>query len=185
MRPLPLNDIPRFTDRFWNRVDQSADCWLWTGGLEPDGYARSRTPIGRIYVHRIAYMLTHGEIGEGLMVLHTCDVRHCCNPSHLFLGSHNDNMRDMMSKGRHHFQKNPESLSSHMALMHTNRIGGGGFRYHGEDTPNAKLTESDIREIRRIHESGQAGFRKISKAFGVPKQHIARIVKREAWSHVK
>jgi len=52
------------------------------------------------YAHQVAWMLTHGPIASGAFVLHSCDTRTCCNPGHLRLGTHQDNMDDMVSRGR-------------------------------------------------------------------------------------
>lgn len=74
-------------ERFWANVDKSADCWLWTGYLKPNGYASFYPGGGRhvskIYVHRFAYELARGPIPDGLEVDHLCNVRHCVNPAHL------------------------------------------------------------------------------------------------------
>lgn len=96
-------------------------CWLWPGGIESNGYGRAKHDGKVWWVHRLSYVHHHGPIREGALVCHHCDVRHCVNPEHLFLGTPADNTADMVSKGRH-------------------RV--------GERAPNAKLTEADVLAIR-------------------------------------
>lgn len=83
-------------ERFERFVVRGPECWGWTGGTNNHGYAR----MSKIYAHRISYELTFGTIPEGLHVLHRCDNPPCTNPSHLMLGTHQDNMDDMKRKGR-------------------------------------------------------------------------------------
>jgi HNH endonuclease len=70
-------------ERFWNKVDKSGDCWLWTGYVTPQGYGMFRLNGLASRAHRVAYELVNGPIPEGLVVDHLCRVRHCVNPSHL------------------------------------------------------------------------------------------------------
>lgn len=87
--------------RFWKYVDKSGDCWIWTGARYPAGYgAFGPKGTGAMGAHRYSWMLAHGEIPDGLSVLHKCDVRCCVNPAHLFLGTQKDNIADMVAKGR-------------------------------------------------------------------------------------
>jgi hypothetical protein len=102
--------------RLWAKIDRRGDdeCWLWTAGIDRNGYARIRFRGTSKIAHRIVWELTHGTIPRGLGVCHTCDARYpkgdityrrCCNPHHHFLGTHDDNMRDMAAKGRHGLHK--------------------------------------------------------------------------------
>jgi len=88
--------------RFLSYVDRSSDCWLWLGCRNAAGYGRisiGRKATGR-KAHRVAWELFRGEIPEGAYVLHSCDNPACVNPKHLFLGTQNDNLKDMRDKGR-------------------------------------------------------------------------------------
>ncbi len=89
-------------DRFWERVNKSDGCWLWTGGKSTSGYGQICVTTGRIErTHRVSWFLATGEWPpSGLHVCHHCDTPTCVRPDHLFLGTHQDNMRDMVSKGR-------------------------------------------------------------------------------------
>lgn len=75
-------------------------CWLWTGFLSKLGYGELTRHGKKAAAHRVAYTIWIAEIPDGMHVLHKCDVPACCNPEHLFLGAHADNMRDMAQKGR-------------------------------------------------------------------------------------
>ena len=91
---------------FWQKVDLSKPngCWPYKGFRKWDGYGWLQRYIDgkpkNLTAHRYAWILTHGQPPEGMHILHTCDNPPCCNPAHLRLGTHDENMADMKAKGR-------------------------------------------------------------------------------------
>lgn len=158
---------------FWAKVDKSAgddSCWNWKGKLFGGGYGLFSAG-GSQYAHRIALILTRGEIPNGLQCLHRCDNRKCCNPAHLFLGTNADNVADKVAKGR---QSRGEKHSDAVVPV-TPR---------GEKHPKSKLKESEVIEIRRLHASGVMGYRSLAAKYGVRWQSIQGIVSRKYWTHI-
>lgn len=89
------------SDLFWSKVQKSDHCWVWLGRKYRDGYGEFKFDGRSIAAHRMAWALANGRApGPGKVICHTCDVRGCVNPSHLFEGTQKDNMRDMAGKGR-------------------------------------------------------------------------------------
>jgi hypothetical protein len=86
--------------RFWPRVRKTDTCWLWIGHKSRPGYGALNLKGKHVRVHRFSWLLHFGEIPTGMSILHRCDVRNCVNPSHLFLGTQADNMKDAGKKGR-------------------------------------------------------------------------------------
>jgi hypothetical protein len=83
------------------KVKQDANgCWIWKGRVGPWGYGYFSF-AKETSAHRIMYALIHGPIPKGMRVCHTCDVRLCCNPGHLWLGTQQENIRDCSQKKRH------------------------------------------------------------------------------------
>lgn len=95
--------------RFWSKVKKTKTCWIWTAGRERRGYG-TFAPNGRsgkrIKAHRVSWFLAFGSRGlNENHVLHHCDNPSCVRPSHLFLGTDLENMRDMCAKKRHWHQR--------------------------------------------------------------------------------
>lgn len=82
-------------------------CWLWTGLTCQRGYGRLRINLKTKFAHRVSYELHKGLIPEGMLVCHKCDTPLCINPDHFFLGTHQENMRDMNEKGRNRLSFGP------------------------------------------------------------------------------
>jgi hypothetical protein len=145
--------------RFWSKIERGGDdeCWLWISGTDPYGYGRFKFGGQYFVAHRFAWRLSFGEIPEGLCACHACDVRRCCNPAHLFLGTRADNTRDMVEKGR---------------------------QARGERTGNSKLDADSVREIRGLYADGRYTQEVLGQRFGVSRRLISAIVNHERWSHI-
>jgi hypothetical protein len=148
---------PEMEQRFWDKVDKTGEHWLWLASKDGCGYGMFgiRRKIHR--AHRIAWVLTNGDIPDGMQVLHACDIRACCRPSCLFLGTHDQNMKDMSSKGR-----------------------GRTKLQWGEHNPAAKITQATADAI-KVTPGPQ---RKVAALFGVSQSLVCMIRKGKRWGHV-
>lgn len=87
---------------FWQNVEKGApnECWLWKGTVDAKGYGRFYFNSLPVLAHRLSYELHTGPIPKGLLICHHCDVKLCCNPDHLYAGTHKDNNRDRVTRAR-------------------------------------------------------------------------------------
>lgn len=143
-------------NRFWEKVNKNGPngCWLWTNSLNRAGYGRLGVGDTIVLAHRFSYELHKGPIEDGLGCLHRCDNPACVNPDHLFLGTQNDNIQDMINKKR-----------NSLPLM------------------RAKLTESDVLAIRQLHKAGER-LVTLGKRYNVTPETISDIVKHKTWRHI-
>jgi hypothetical protein len=159
-------------ERFWSKVDKSGQCWLWTAARFSNGYGAFRVAGNNVRAHRHSYELTNGPIPPGMVVCHTCDNPACVRPDHLFLGTSADNARDMSEKGR------GATGGKNASRLHPERL------RRGEAHGRAKVTEEQVREIRRLYAEG-VPHRKLAKMFGLSPSPILDIVHRRHWQHVE
>lgn len=146
--------MPDVMSRFESKIRVTPGCWIWQGVVSK-GYGQFDVGATRHGAHRYSYEQYVGPIEGGLFVCHKCDNRLCVNPDHLFLGTHKENMADMVSKGR-------------------------SSRVCGSAQNMAKLTEDDVRKIRSM--SGT--FKSIASAFGINESTVSVIRSRKSWAHL-
>lgn len=163
-------------ERFWPKVNKTGGCWLWTGAKYKTGYGSIGSEVVRgraIKAHRASWEIHFGAIPAGLHVLHKCDTPLCVRPDHLFLGTHQDNMRDMALKGRSTIgDRNPSRL-------YPDRVARGSRSGH------AKLNSVAVLCIRYLHRIGVASYAEMSESFGVSESAISMIINRRRWAHLK
>jgi hypothetical protein len=143
-------------DRFWRHVTPGSldECWEWQGSRDQRGYGklnRGRTGEGNLKAHRASYEIHFGSCPDDLDVCHRCDNPPCVNPAHLFLGTHQDNMADMVQKGR----------------------SGAGTEYVAAH--QRKFTDAQIREMRDLGAAGVEGDA-IAERFGVRRKYVSEIL---------
>lgn len=160
--------------RFLSKLDMDSitGCWVWTGGrdkppLKPYGNFAVGGTDCVIKAHRYSYALFNGAVPENVLVLHQCDNPTCCNPAHLFLGSHKDNTADMYAKGREYCTR---------GIARPDMV--------GIKSRNAKLDDDKVRQIRSMYVPNVFGFGRIAQLFGIKKCAVMNVVHRKTWRHI-
>jgi hypothetical protein len=139
----------------WKNLDYLDKCWNWKLSTNKSGYGSIRMSGTSILAHRAAYVLSGKKLDLMQCVCHSCDNPKCCNPSHLFVGSHADNMKDMALKNR---RKNINTK---------------------EKNGRAKLSEQDAVKIRLLRVDMK--LIELSKMFNVSNSTISRVCRMENW----
>lgn len=135
------------------KFDRKTGCWNWVGSMWANGYARTGIKGCKGRAYRLSYQEFKGVIKKGHIVCHKCDNPKCVNPNHLFQGTNQDNMTDMVNKNR--------SLK-------------------GEKHHKAKLTLPQVLEIRSRENEPRV---LLAKEFGVSDCTIRDIIKKRSWIH--
>lgn len=173
---------PSDRDLFMVRVDpQPNGCWFWRGNINTNGYGLfALYGQRRIGAHRAAWELTRGPIPQGMIVCHRCDNPRCVNPEHLFIGTHLDNARDRVSKGRGRYPgpKNPATGNRNGSYTKPERV------RRGTQVNTCKLNDEKVKEIRARHAAGTTAYR-IACELGMDKKTIQCLVDRKSWKHVE
>lgn len=142
-----------------SKISISDGCWLWKGS-RGERYGRFNVGGKKYQAHRFSYFVFNGYMPKSdEYVCHKCDNTFCVNPEHLFLGTQQDNMNDMVSKGRSPNNK-------------------------GHRNPRATLTDLDVFEIRRLYSLGILR-KNIAKMFRSTKSTINNIVGGFTWQHLE
>ncbi len=155
--------------QFWSKVNKNGPvpahkpelgvCWVWIKGTKM-GYGAIKIGGKTLSAHRVSFMLEHGSIPEGMFVLHKCDNRKCVKPTHLYAGTQRQNNQDRARANR----SDPRE---------------------GVLSPLAKLTESQVIEIRRLSEIGISQNEIIrTLSLNVRRQQVGMIVQRKRWKHI-
>ncbi len=154
-----------FPERFWKYVTKTKSCWLWSGAIsDSKGWkcgviTKGCHKGGMLSAHRASWILHHGIIPLGLCVLHHCpngDNSLCVNPSHLYLGTPKDNMRDALRDGR---------------------------RKTGEQSYKAKIRAKDVLFLRASAPHGKRKL-KIARELGISLGHLNNILAFRCWNHI-
>lgn len=157
----------------WPKVVRTDTCWLWTGAKNTNGYGLIGLDGSQEFVHRLAWGLATGDpVSDETIIGHVCDVRLCLRNDdqgiyildgieyerhgHLWLGTRDANQRDMAQKGR----------------------AARGQRHYA-----TRLTDDDIREIRRRVASGERQ-NAVAAAFDISPPQLNTIVHRTSWKHI-
>jgi len=177
--------------RFWKHVDKDGPipehrpelgpCWIWTGAKQERGYGKIGAEDSRaspLMATHVAWFIEHGEYpAKGVLACHHCDNPPCVRPSHLFLGTHEDNMRDMHRKGRaYDGSANPRG-DAHWARLKPERIS------RGERQGLARLRERDIPVILGRLKAGET-VSAVARDLGVSRGAIQGVRNGTTWQHL-
>ena len=165
---------PQSEENFWSQVQvlETDQCWPWVGYVTRFGYGSVTWHSKPQMAHRVAFFLTKGAIPDGLLVRHKCDNARCCNPSHLELGTTQDNVADRVARNRSAFGK---KNGAHTKPERHPK---------GERQANAKLKDVDIPVIRDLFASGHT-IAAVARLYGMGETPIRNIRNGTAWKHVK
>lgn len=166
----PERDDPRFEEwidrHLWSRADRTSGCWVFLGGTTQFGYGSLTIRGKRQNAHRWALELTTGPLPDGMDACHTCDNPPCVNPQHLFAGTRQENLLDASRKRRNVMQQRPEVLA-------------------GERNGYHKLTEEQVRWIRRTSTGRRGEVKALAATVGISPSAVSHILTGRRWKSVR
>ncbi|MDP2607272.1 MAG: HNH endonuclease [Deltaproteobacteria bacterium] len=189
-------------ERFWEKVDQSGDCWVWTAATDKDGYGIFQLEGKAQKAHRVIFLVLNGKLPpKEKKSCHSCDNPPCVNPEHLWLGSTKDNIHDALSKRRLFHQKgdHPKKLAAAIAAYKAGKntigeiverfgVSSSTLNVHTKEIPRRSLkvviTDKQVREIRAAATRGEA-HKVIADRYDIYISTVGKICRREVRSNVK
>ncbi|RBI63623.1 HNH endonuclease [halophilic archaeon] len=158
--PIDVKSAERARERFEVKREErdEVSCWPWTADTWSGGYGRFYLDGHRYHAHRIAWVLAYGEDPGDNLVLHDCANVECVNPMHLYVGDQSDNMQDA-------------------------KDWRGKDVFGGEDHPNAKLSVTDVREIRDRYDVEDVTQASLAEDYGVSDTTINHVVNEVLWTY--
>lgn len=197
-------EIANAFNRIKKRVEHRDGCWLWPGSRTKDGYGQIRVGNAIRAVHRVTYEARNGPIPRGMVVRHRCDVRECCNPDHLEVGTHEDNVQDIIDRGRQRARRvltqSERAIAKRMrgqghsiraiaeALAcnyYAAREAAGGptsksGRPKGSRNSRVRVTDEQKAEIRERYQAGGVTQQALAEEFGIDQTYVSIIVRDSA-----
>ena len=203
--------------RFWSKVDKldQHECWYWKASIDINGYGQFLVNKGQLgnktttmaKAHRVAWMLTHGDIPKGMYLCHTCDMPSCVNPTHLFLGTQKDNMQDCVAKKRHGYgtvglplvytvekrkrifeaYKNGtriEDITDRFGISRSHLLRllkQSKIPLRDQHVNNRKLTSIQVQQIRELYAIGNISQYELAARFKVTPTNIGCIILGKSW----
>ncbi len=157
----------RFEERY-EKVDRvesiEGKCWEWTHNKHSYGYGRISVKGNWRLAHRVSWVKYNSAIPEDKQVNHRCHNESCVNPEHLYLGTQEDNVHDAVEEGNFKDRENGDT--------------------HGEINGQSKLSEDDVRQIKKEYENTEKTYFQLADSFGISYAQVGRIVRGERWSHI-
>lgn len=154
--------LPDTAADFWSSavLEPATGCWHWQRSMDVKGYGRIKRNGKWIGAHRAAYMFAHHVIlHSDEHVCRKCDNPRCVNPSHLFVGTNADNIRDKIAKGRAACTK-------------------------GENNGNAKMTSALVTELRNRYNTEHISGTRLAAEYGLKKSAVYYALNGACWGHV-
>lgn len=157
---------------FWEKVEKTETCWIWTGFRTKEGYGvHGKGILFPRVASRMAYVLATGyRPRSDEFVLHSCDNPACVRPDHLRLGSAKDNYEDARARGRN-------------CAGERHGMWGGDKARRGEDQGSSKLTNQDVELIIETKKNGLSLY-KLAKQLNISYSSVKLIANGKAWRHL-